>query len=56
MLSTGRLARHEILKDTLQPETPAPCIASVPALCPGEKWCLHHSPSVVAGGSTDDTR
>ena len=52
----GTAARHKTLKDTLRPETPAPGIASVPALCPGEEWCLHHSPSVVAGGSTDDAR
>ena len=44
------------LKDTLRPETPVPSTANVPALCPCEEWRLHHSPSVVAGGSTDDAR
>ena len=44
------------LKDTLRLETTTSSTANVPALCPCEEWRLHHSPSVVAGGSTDDAR
>ena len=42
------------LKDTPRPEAPVPSTVKVPALCPREEWRLHHSPSVVAGGSSDD--
>ena len=44
------------LKDTLRPEAPVSSTVKVPALCPCEEWRLHHSPSVVAGGSSDDAR
>ena len=44
------------LKDTLRPEAPASSTVKVPALCPREEWRLHHSSSVVAGGSSDDAR
>ena len=52
--SNTRAARPYELKDTLRPEAPVSSTVKVPALCPREEWRLHHSPSVVAGGSSDD--
>ena len=42
------------LKGTLRPEAPLSSTVKVPALCFREESRLHHSPSVVAGGSSDD--